>query len=73
MKRAAEVDFWRQVLKREEGPLNPHFQTLYQGLFGLTSEFYEDKRLLDVGCGPTGSLEWATMAADRVGLDPLVP
>ena len=26
-------------------------------------------RVLDVGCGPRGSLEWATMAARRVGID----
>ena len=26
----------------------------------------------DIGCGPRGSLEWATMAAERVGLDPPV-
>jgi ubiquinone/menaquinone biosynthesis C-methylase UbiE len=28
--------------------------------------------MLDIGCGPRGSLEWADMAAERVGLDPLV-
>lgn len=73
MKRAAEVDFWRGVFERAEGrPSNRHFETLFHGPFGLTSEFYQDKRLLDVGCGPAGSLEWATMAAERVGLDPLV-
>ena len=27
--------------------------------------------MLDVGCGPRGSLEWADMAAERVGIDPL--
>ena len=27
--------------------------------------------MLDVGCGPRGSLEWADMAAERVGVDPL--
>jgi ubiquinone/menaquinone biosynthesis C-methylase UbiE len=29
--------------------------------------------VLDIGCGPRGSLEWADHAARRVGLDPLVP
>lgn len=27
--------------------------------------------MLDVGCGPRRELEWATIAAERVGLDPL--
>lgn len=30
------------------------------------------RRVLDVGCGPRGSLEWADRARVRVGLDPLV-
>jgi ubiquinone/menaquinone biosynthesis C-methylase UbiE len=40
-------------------------------MFGLTREFYRGKRVLDIGCGPRGSLEWAGEAAERVGLDPL--
>jgi ubiquinone/menaquinone biosynthesis C-methylase UbiE len=28
--------------------------------------------MLDIGCGPVGSLEWADRARVRVGLDPLV-
>jgi ubiquinone/menaquinone biosynthesis C-methylase UbiE len=34
-------------------------------------ESYRGKRILDIGCGPRGSLEWADVAAKRVGLDPL--
>jgi ubiquinone/menaquinone biosynthesis C-methylase UbiE len=34
--------------------------------------FYDGKRVLDVGCGPRGTLEWMSSAAERVGLDPLV-
>ncbi len=73
MKQAAEIDFWRGVFERDGGrPSNGHFAALFQVPFGLSDDFFEDKRLLDVGCGPAGSLEWATMAAERVGLDPLV-
>jgi SAM-dependent methyltransferase len=43
----------------------------YTELFGLEPSWYDGKRLLDVGCGPRGSLDWATGAAARVGLDPL--
>jgi ubiquinone/menaquinone biosynthesis C-methylase UbiE len=73
MKRAAELDFWRGVFEHDGGrPYNGHFAALFQEPFGLSSDFYEGKRMLDVGCGPAGSLEWATMAAERVGLDPLI-
>jgi SAM-dependent methyltransferase len=72
MKRAEEMAFWRGVFRRDGRPSNDHFAALFQQAFGLTSEFYAGKRLLDVGCGPAGSLDWATMAAERVGVDPLV-
>jgi ubiquinone/menaquinone biosynthesis C-methylase UbiE len=29
------------------------------------------KSILDIGCGPRGSLEWADMAKERIGMDPL--
>ena len=38
--------------------------------FGLTPEFFAGKAVLDVGCGPRGSLEWCDTSV-RVGLDPL--
>ena len=73
MKRTAELDFWRGVFEHDGGrPSNEHFEALFQRPFGLTGDFFAGKRLLDVGCGPAGSLEWATMAAERVGVDPLV-
>jgi len=27
--------------------------------------------MLDIGCGPLGTLEWASMTAERIGHDPL--
>jgi len=38
--------------------------------FGLSKDFYKGKKILDIGCGPRGSLEWADMTLERVGLDP---
>ncbi|MBN2525074.1 MAG: class I SAM-dependent methyltransferase, partial [Deltaproteobacteria bacterium] len=37
----------------------------------LSYEFYSQKRILDIGCGPRGSLDWAQNALERIGLDPL--
>jgi ubiquinone/menaquinone biosynthesis C-methylase UbiE len=46
---------------------------LYTDVYDLQRKDYNAKRVLDIGCGPRGSLEWADIAAQRVGLDPLVP
>ena len=48
-----------------------HYEHFFTAFFGLTRADYAGKRLLDIGCGPCGSLEWATEAKERVGLDPL--
>lgn len=71
-KRLYEITYWR-MQRRNEGQLkNDWYERIFTSWFGISREFYTDKRLLDIGCGPRGSLEWADMAAERVGLDPLV-
>ncbi|MEM6843538.1 MAG: class I SAM-dependent methyltransferase [Bacteroidota bacterium] len=70
-KEATELRYWK-IKKQEEKQLNnTHYQYFYTEHFGLTNDFYKDKKILDIGCGPRGSLEWADMARERVGLDPL--
>ena len=71
LKKYKELSFWKK-LKKEEGALsNSFYKYFYTTHFGLDESFYDDKVLLDIGCGPCGSLEWATMASRRIGLDPL--
>jgi SAM-dependent methyltransferase len=82
-KEAAEIEFWRGrayaegVLKdgelQEAALNNGHYEQAYTTHFELEPSFFEGKRMVDGGCGPRGSLEWASMAAERVGVDPLVP
>jgi SAM-dependent methyltransferase len=68
-----ELSFWQGVARRENGSLkNDHYEWFYTSYFSLTVEDYKDSRILDIGCGPRGSLEWAEVARERVGLDPLV-
>lgn len=70
-KRAGELAYW-STRKDAEGVLgNSWFEGFYTDHFGLTHDDYRDKRVLDIGCGPRGSLEWATMARERIGVDPL--
>lgn len=72
LKEWAELRYWRHVLHVSDGTFyNGHFETRFTDLFGLEPSHFAAKRMLDVGRGPSGSLEWATMAAERVGVDPL--
>lgn len=74
MKRRAELKYWRERHSAENQILsNTHYEPLYTSAFGLDRSVYSGKRVLDIGCGPRGSLEWADVTAQRVGLDPLVP
>jgi ubiquinone/menaquinone biosynthesis C-methylase UbiE len=66
-----ELRYWIQRQAKEGKLRNHHFEKWFTVQFGLDRVFYEGKRILDIGCGPRGTLEWADMASERVGLDPL--
>jgi len=69
--RSGELSYWSER-KDSEGLLeNYWFEHFYTTHFGLSLADYTGKRVLDIGCGPRGSLEWATTALEQVGLDPL--
>ena len=64
--------YWSDRAAHEGVLGNGHYAHVFTTQFGLDQGFFDAKRVLDVGCGPRGSLEWAAGAARRVGLDPLV-
>jgi GT2 family glycosyltransferase/SAM-dependent methyltransferase len=68
----AEFAYWAGRHRAEGVLTNAHYERVYTTSFGLDRADFAGKRVLDIGCGPRGSLEWATEAAERVGLDPLV-
>jgi SAM-dependent methyltransferase len=70
-KAATELSFWRRTLLPGVSVENRHYEYLFTTLFGIEPQEYTGCRVLDVGCGPRGSLEWAAMTGQRVGLDPL--
>lgn len=66
-----ELRYWKRV-KAASGKLShAHYAHFYTSHFGMQPEQYSGKVLVDIGCGPRGSLEWADMAAERIGVDPL--
>jgi 2-polyprenyl-3-methyl-5-hydroxy-6-metoxy-1,4-benzoquinol methylase len=73
-KRRCELKYWKGRYAEQSGHLsNSHYEPLYTDVYDLQRKDYNAKRVLDIGCGPRGSLEWADMTVQRVGLDPLVP
>jgi len=66
-----EISFWRYKKLKEGELTNKHYKPFYTEYFDLKDDFYNNKIILDIGCGPRGSLEWADMTKERYGLDPL--
>lgn len=69
-----ELDWWYSKHyqgKRTARPTAKYVSYAFFDFFGKDKDFYTDKKLLDVGCGPAGTLGWADNARCRVGLDPL--
>jgi ubiquinone/menaquinone biosynthesis C-methylase UbiE len=71
LKEWKELRYWKKKKAQEVDLVNSHYRYFYTECFGLTLEDYRGHRLLDVGCGPRGSLEWAATAAEAIGVDPL--
>jgi ubiquinone/menaquinone biosynthesis C-methylase UbiE len=66
-----ELAYWESRLRQQGTLTNDHFEYFYTAHFGLEKAFYRGKKVLDIGCGPRGSLEWGREAGMRVGVDPL--
>ena len=70
-KEYAELKYWKKRKEKEGELSNEHYKYYYTTHFDLSVEDYNSQRVLDIGCGPRGSLEWADLSEERVGLDPL--
>ena len=71
-KHSEEMAYWQEHLKSGDGLHNAHYQYFYTSHFAIDPGEYRGRSILDIGCGPCGSLEWADNTKERVGLDPLV-
>jgi ubiquinone/menaquinone biosynthesis C-methylase UbiE len=65
-----EYNFWKEFTKRKSNT-DSWFRRLYTEGFSLTYSDFENKKVVDIGCGPTGSLEWMDNARSRTCVDPL--
>ena len=72
IKRLYELTYWRWRYFREKELNNSWYQGLFTDIPELDNSFYSDKRVIDIGCGPRGSLEWMSDSALRIGIDPLM-
>lgn len=67
-----ELFYWQYQTVFEGGKLkNDQYKAAYTDGFMLSESYFHNKTILDVGCGPRGSLEWAPASASCYGLDPL--
>lgn len=67
----AEQAYWRYALWKEGQFNNNHYEYFFTQHFGLDLNFFKGKTVVDLGCGPRGSLEWLAPHADCIGIDPL--
>ena len=72
VKRLYELGYWRWRAFRERG-LSGFTSGLFTDVMRVDRSYYIGKRVIDIGCGPRGSLEWLEDATLRVGIDPLMP
>jgi glycosyltransferase involved in cell wall biosynthesis len=66
-----ELHYWKSIKKIERVLSNDPYKHFYTTHFGLDDSYYNNKIILDIGYGPRASLEWASMAWRRIGLDPV--
>lgn len=72
-KHTVELDYWQRVWEAKGRRFtNSHFRWLMLAMAGEQDEaFLAGKVVADFGCGPCGSLSWATGAQERIGIDVL--
>lgn len=72
-KRDAELAFWKSRLRIDNGHFeNSHYARIMLGIAGeQNADFLTGKIVADFGCGPRGSLVWASPARIRIGIDVL--
>lgn len=67
-----EFRYWANRYRIENRHLrNSHYAIVFTEPFNISGVFFKGKKVLDIGCGPRGSLEWMFQARARVCVEPL--
>lgn len=70
-KLSAELSYWYLEKSSDQALSGDWYEYYFTEHFDLDKNFYCGKHILDLGCGPKGSLDWCKVAEKKVGLDPL--
>ena len=72
-KDASQLNFWRSRFEIDSGVFeNSHYERLMLAMAEeSTPNFIKGKIIADFGCGPRGSMAWASSALVRIGIDVL--
>ena len=72
-KHHSELSFWKSRLELDDGKFkNSHYRKLMLAIADEIDEtFLAGKTIADFGCGPRGSLVWASQASVKIGIDVL--
>lgn len=72
-KSESELSFWKRRLIIDKGKFdNSHFKSIMLAMAEESDdEFLKGRVVADFGCGPRGSLFWASSALLRIGIDVL--
>ena len=68
-----ELNYWRGYIAQADTASEAAYYQKFITDMGAINDpaFFDGKIVLDIGCGPMGSLTWMTGARARIGLDPL--
>jgi ubiquinone/menaquinone biosynthesis C-methylase UbiE len=69
-KHKAELSYWEKQNTNNELN-NSWYEYFYTNHFDINKQDFTNKKILDIGCGPQGSLEWISNDSCCYGLDPL--
>ena len=71
IKEWSELAYWKIQKLKTPQLNNDHYEEFYTHTFDMRRSDYNGKSVLDIGCGPRGSLEWVPDTTVAIGLDPL--
>jgi SAM-dependent methyltransferase len=66
-----ELRYWEQRWRESKWQPDTTGEFLMEVGNIESASFFGGKVLIDIGCGPMGTLAWADMASERIGVDPL--